>query len=152
MMDVGIYALQAMRYLSGQEPVSVSAIATTTDKVKFRDIEETLAWQMKFPGGILASGNTTYGFDGNNFFTAQAEHGSFGLEPAYNYHGIQGTRSDGKTIELPDMNQFAAEMDDFAQCILENRPTRVPGEEGLRDVKVMMAIYESARTGKAVNL
>jgi predicted dehydrogenase len=43
-------------------------------------------------------------------------------------------------------------MDDFAQCILENRPTRVPGEEGLRDVKVMMAIYESARTGKAVNL
>jgi predicted dehydrogenase len=152
MMDVGIYALQAMRYLSGQEPVSVSAIATTTDKVKFRDIEETLAWQMKFPGGILASGNTTYGFDGNNFFTAQAERGSFGLEPAYNYHGIQGTRSDGKTIELPDMNQFAAEMDDFAQCILENRPTRVPGEEGLRDVKIMMAIYESARTGKAVNL
>jgi predicted dehydrogenase len=50
------------------------------------------------------------------------------------------------------MDQFAAEMDDFAQCILENRPTRVPGEEGLRDMKIITAIYKSVRTGKVVNL
>ena len=53
---------------------------------------------------------------------------------------------------LGEYYQFAAEMDDFAQCILNNQPTRVPGEEGLRDVKIMMAIYESARTGKTVSL
>ena len=152
MMDVGIYALQAMRYISGEEPVSVSAIASTVDKVKFRDVEETLVWQMKFPSGVLASGNTTYRFSGINNYTAHAERGSFGLNPAYGYGGIRGTRSDGEAIQLPGMDQFAAEMDDFAQCLLENRPTRVPGEEGLRDMKIITAIYEAARTGKEVNL
>ncbi|HEY5345262.1 MAG TPA: Gfo/Idh/MocA family oxidoreductase [Verrucomicrobiae bacterium] len=152
MMDVGIYALQAMRYLSGEEPVSVTANATTTDKEKFRDIEESLAWSMKFPSGVSTSGMTTYAFNGLNRFNVTAEHGSFGLDPAYNYGGLRGTRSDGKIIELPTIDQFAAEMDDFAQCILENRPTRVPGEEGLRDMKIITAIYESARTGKPVNL
>jgi predicted dehydrogenase len=82
----------------------------------------------------------------------QAEKGWFGLVPAYNYGGVQGRRSDGKPIDAPLVNQFAAEMDDFSQCILGNKPTIVPGEEGLRDVKIMMAIYESARTGKPVKL
>jgi predicted dehydrogenase len=152
MMDVGIYALQAMRYLSGEEPVAVSAIATTTDPVKFRDIEESLAWQLKFPSGVLASGNTTYAFNGINRFMANTERGWFMLNPAYGYDGISGMRSDGQAIQLPYLDQFAAEMDDFAQCILGNRPTRVPGEEGLRDLKIITAIYESARTGKVVSL
>jgi predicted dehydrogenase len=152
MMDVGIYALQAMRYLSGEEPVSVSAIATTNDKVKFRDIEETLTWSLAFPSGVMANGVTTYGFGGINRFSANTDRGWLMLNPAYGYHGVSGMRSDGKAIHLPDMDQFAAEMDDFAQCILENRPTRVPGEEGLHDMKVITAIYESVRTGKVVNL
>ena len=94
----------------------------------------------------------TYRFNGINRYTAYAERGSFGLEPAYSYHGLHGKRSDGEAIQLTDIDQFQAETDNFAQCILENRPTRVPGEEGLRDVKIMMAIYEAARTGHAVNL
>ena len=152
LMDVGIYALQAMRYLTGDEPVEVSATQSTTDKTKFHDVEETISWQLKFPGGLLANGEATYGFNGPNRFNAYAERGSFGMEPAYSYHGLRGHRSDGHEIQLPDIDQFAAEMDDFAQCILNQRPTRVPGEEGLRDVKIMMAIYEAARTGKAVTL
>jgi predicted dehydrogenase len=152
MMDVGIYALQALRYLSGEEPVAVSAIATTIDKEKFRDIEETLLWQMKFPSGVLGSGNTTYRFGGINRFSANAERGWFGMTPAYSYHGLRASRSDGETIQLTDIDQFVAEMDDFAQCILENRPTCVPGEEGLRDMKIITAIYESARTGKTIDL
>ena len=152
LMDVGIYALQAMRYLTGEEPVSVTATASTMDTARFHDIEETITWQLKFPGGVLANGNSTYAFSGINRFSAHAEHGSFGLDPAYTYHGLRGHRSDGQAIEEPDLDQFALEMDDFAKCILENRATRVPGEEGLRDIKIMMAIYESARTGKAVSL
>jgi predicted dehydrogenase len=74
------------------------------------------------------------------------------LDSAFGYEGIHGWRGAGQEIAFPHMNQFAAEMDDFAQCILANRPTKVPGEEGLRDVKIMMAIYEAARTGKTVNL
>ena len=152
LMDVGVYALQAMRYLTGAEPLQVSATQTVTDEIKFHDVEESIVWQLKFPGGILANGAATYRFSGLNRYTAHAERGSFGLEPAYNYHGVRGQRSDGESIQLTDIDQFQAEMDDFAQYILENRPTRVPGEEGLRDVKIMMAIYEAARTGQAVNL
>jgi predicted dehydrogenase len=100
----------------------------------------------------LANGAATYGFGGINRYKAYAERGWFGLDPAYVYHGLSGLRSDGQAIQLTDIDQFAAEMDDFAQCILNNQPTRVPGEEGLRDVKIMMAIYEAARTGKTVSL
>jgi predicted dehydrogenase len=152
LMDVGIYALQAARYLSGEEPVLVSAIETKTDPVKFREVEETITWQMKFPGGVVAQCYTTCGFDGFNRFTGYTRDGWFRLEPAFSYHGLCGRRSDRMEINLPDIDQFAAEMDDFAQCILNNQPTKVPGEEGLRDVKIMMAIYEAARTGKTVSL
>ena len=152
LMDVGIYALQASRYLSGEEPVEVSAITTVTDPVKFKEVEESIVWQAKFPSGVLAQCSATYKVSGTNFFRVHADRGWFELNPAYSYNGIHGRRSDGQTIQFPDIDQFAAEMDDFAQCILENRPTKVSGEEGLRDVKIMMAIYKAARSGKTVEL
>ena len=152
LMDVGIYALQAARYLSGEEPVSVSAVATNTDPVKFKDIEESIAWQLKFPSGVIASCDTSYNFNGLDRFRVFADRGWYELAPAYGYGGIQGRRSDGKWTTFPPMDHFAAEMDDFAQCILNNQPTKVPGEEGLRDLKIMMAIYGSAQTGKSLSL
>jgi predicted dehydrogenase len=152
LMDVGIYALQATRYISGEEPVSISAITTVTDPVKFKEVEESIVWETKFPSGVIAHCSATYKVPGIASFKAFADDGWFELDPAFHYGGIQGRRSDGKQIRFPSIDQFAAEMDDFAQCILENRPTKVPGEEGLRDVKTMMAIYEAARTGKTVNL
>jgi predicted dehydrogenase len=152
LMDVGIYALQATRYLTREEPVSLSAQVSTTDPVKFSEVEESITWQMKFPSGILANCDATYRVNGINRHRCFAERGWFGLDSAYGYGGLHGQRSDGQEIRLPEINQFAAEMDDFAQRILNNRPTRVPGEEGLQDVKILMAIYESARTGRTVNL
>jgi predicted dehydrogenase len=152
LMDVGIYALQATRYITGEEPVLVSAIETTTDHVKFKDVEESIAWQLKFPGGVIASCDSSYNFNGMNQYQAFAEKGWFQLSPAYSYGGIQGRRSDGELINFPAMDQFAAEMDDFAQCIMTNKPSKISGEEGLRDVKIMTAIYDSARSGKPVKL
>ncbi|HEY1662418.1 MAG TPA: Gfo/Idh/MocA family oxidoreductase [Verrucomicrobiae bacterium] len=152
LMDVGIYSLQATRYLTGEEPVEVSGLTTVTDPVKFSQVEESITWQTKFPSGIISHCSATYNANGMNAYKAFADKGWFSLDPAFSYHGNRGVRSDGQEINFSDIDQFAAEMDDFAQCILENRPTRVPGEEGLRDVKIMMAIYESARTGKAVSL
>ena len=149
LMDVGIYALQATRYLTGEEPVAISAMATNTDPVKFKDVEESIDWQAQFPGGVLARCGTSYA-TGRDQFRVLAEMGWFELDPCYGYGGIHGRRSDGQEIRLPGIDHFAAEMDDFAQCILNNRPTRVPGEEGWRDLSLMMAIYESARTGKTV--
>ena len=74
------------------------------------------------------------------------------MEPVYNYGGNRGFRSDGKPLRFDEIAVFAAEMDDFARCILESKPTKVPGEEGLRDVKILMALYESARRNKPVKI
>ena len=153
LMDVGIYALQTCRFVSGLEPIEVSGkFGPVSDPVKFAEVEESVEWEMTFPGGLKTTCKTNYDRSDMHGFTVTAEKGSFGLNPAYNYNSSRGTRSDGQTINLPSVNQFAAEMDDFAQCIMNNKSSKVSGEEGLRDVKIMMAIYESARTGKPVKL
>lgn len=152
LVDVGIYALQASRYLTGEEPIQVSGVETKTDPVKFAEVDETMTWQAKFPSGTLATCIASYNLPTAGRFRGTAERGWFELDPAFFYDGNHGRRSDGKLIALPSGDQFAAEMDDFARCILENRPSKVSGEEGLRDVRIMAAIYESARTGRAVSL
>jgi predicted dehydrogenase len=151
MVDIGIYALQAVRRVAGQEPVVVSARATVTDPAKFKDIDETLAFSMTFPSGVVASCVSTYAAHVSRVDVAAAG-GHFGLEPALYYHGIKGFRSDDKPFAFPDIDQFAAEMDDFAACVRDRKPTRVPGEEGLRDVRIIDALYRAAATGREVKL
>jgi predicted dehydrogenase len=152
LMDVGIYSLQATRYISGEEPVLISAFETKTDPKKFVDVDETMTWQATFPSGVIANCTTSFNAAGMGRVRAHAQKGWFGLEPAFNYGGIKGSRSDGKPLEFPAIDHFAAQMDDFSQCILDERPSKVSGEEGRRDVRIMMAIYESARTGRAVKV
>jgi predicted dehydrogenase len=152
LMDVGIYALQATRYITGEEPTVVSAMETKTDPLKFKEVDETIVWQLKFPSGIIAYCSTTYLVNGINRYTAYAEKGWFGLDPAYSYGGISGRRSDGKEIKMQEIDQFAAEMDNFAQCILNKTPSKVSGEEGLRDIRILMAVYESIKSGRPVKL
>ncbi|TYT26945.1 Gfo/Idh/MocA family oxidoreductase [Luteimonas viscosa] len=152
LMDVGIYALQATRYLTGEEPVEVGAMETKTDPVKFAEVDETMAWTARFPSGVLAHCSTSYRGAGIQGLRVNAERGWFELDPAFFYDGNHGRRSDGVGIRYPPIDLFAAELDDFALAILEGRPARVPGEEGLRDVRIMEAIYASARSGRTVRL
>jgi predicted dehydrogenase len=152
LVDVGVYALQSARMITGEEPTRVSALTTVTDPVKFDEVEESMTFQLGFPSGVLADCRTSYRVRGLNGVTVYAERGSFGMEPAYNYGGNRGWRSDGQPLEFEEIDMFAAELDDFATCIMNGTPTRVPGEEGLRDVSIMMAAYEAARTGRSVML
>jgi len=152
LMDAGIYALQACRYLSGEEPIEVAAFETKTDLARFAEVDESISWQMRFPGGVLASCSTTYNARKLNRVRLYAERGWFGLEPAFSYRGLKGERLDGKPLRFNYVNHFAAEMDDFARCIIEDRDSKVSGQEGLRDLLVIEAIYESIRTSRPVNL
>jgi predicted dehydrogenase len=152
LMDVGIYALQATRYLTGEEPAWISATTTQGDPSRFAEVEESVLWETKFPGGAVSHCSSSYNAVGVGYFRVLAEKGWFGLDPAFNYGGLHGMRSDGRAIETAATDQFAVEMDDFARCIMENTSTRVPGEEGLRDVMIMKSIYESARTGRPIEL
>jgi predicted dehydrogenase len=152
MMDVGIYALQSARMIAGEDPRVVSAITTVTDPVKFKDIEESMSFQLKFPSGIIADCRTTYRANGVNRVSAFTDRASFGMEPAYGYGGNRGWRSDNTPLRFDQVDQFATELDDFAHCVRTNTPTSVPGEMGLQDVRIMMAAYESARTGQSIQL
>src|SRR5690606_3723221 len=152
LMDVGISALQATRCLTGEEPVDVSAMASCADPVKYAAVDQTMAWTTRLPGGVLAHCATSYGGAGMQSMRVNCERGWFELDPAFFYDGNRGRRSDGVEIAYPSIDLFAAELDDFALSILEGRPARLPGEEGLRDVRIMQAIYESARSGRSVRL
>jgi predicted dehydrogenase len=149
LMDVGIYALQAARYLSGEEPISVTAQETKTNAVKFAEVDESITWVMNFASGIKAHCSTSYNFQGLNQVNVHTEKGFVKLGPAFSYEGIQGETSLGP-MKLPAIDQFAAEMDAFSLCIRENRPNRVSGEEGLRDLKIIEAIYRSIKEGKTI--
>ncbi len=151
MMDVGVYALQACRYITGEEPKSITALETKTDPKKFAQVDETITWDMVMPSGVICSCVTSYAFNGINRFRAYADSGWFGLDPAFSYDGLKGETSEGP-IEAPNIDQFAAEIDAFAKCILEDRTSTVAGEEGLRDLIAVEAIYESIRTGRRVDL
>lgn len=153
LMDVGIYALQTCRYLTGEEPTEVIAQEIKTDPVKFAEVDETISWSMKFPSGVMASVMTTYGFNGTNFFTATCQQGRFGMDPAYNYDGLKGwTSRPNVKLEFPAVDHFQAEMDAFASAILNNQPFAPSGEEGLKDLLAIEAIYRSIREGKAVKV
>ncbi len=146
LMDVGIYAIQGARYTVGLEPISVTAQEfPKTDPVKFKDVEESLSWQLQFPNGAIANSFTTY-IAGVNRLYAAAEKGWFEVNNAFGYGGQQGRTSSGP-MPFQHINQQAAHMDGVAKAILENQPNNVPGEEGLRDMKVIDAIYASAAAG-----
>ena len=148
--DVGVYCIQAARYATGEEPVSVTAQEIKTDPVKFNEVDETILWQMKFPSGAIASCSTSYNTSINNFY-AGMEGGWTRIESAYGYGGQTGTTSKGP-IEVPEVNMWAAQMDDFSLCVQEDRESIVSGEEGLRDCRVLDAIYESIATENPVDL
>src|SRR6185436_19787379 len=152
LMDVGIYCLQTTRMLTGEDPVWINAAEVKTDAVKFKDVDETVMWQTRFPSGVVSNCVSTYSANGLAGFRAAASRGWLGLEPAYFYGGNRGRRSDGPEINIPVADQFATELEDFADCIINKRPTKVPGEMGLADVKYLMAIYESIKKGRPVSL
>jgi hypothetical protein len=124
------------------EPVEVSAVQTNTESGPFRDVESDLTMTLTFPDGVVATCSCSY-TAAMNSFTATAERGSFGMRPAYSYSGNRGWRSDGAELSFPPIDHFVAEMDDFAECIMTGRQTRVPGR-GLRDVHRSSA-YQTAQ-------
>lgn len=150
LMDMGIYSVQAMRYVTGKEPLSVTARAGKNRKAMFSEVEEFIEWEAEFPGGILANGNTSYAANLNHL-RVESINGWFELSQAFRYGGMAGTTSKG-SLNFPEVNQQALQMDNFADCILHNKPTRVPGEMGLQDVKILQAIYQAAETGNKISI
>lgn len=153
LLDVGIYCLNATRYLTGEEPGDIKANSSTIDRDgRFNEVEENDGWTMKFPSGILASCTTTYGGDigGGGFFKVHGTKGWIAMEPAFPYQGKRLTAHLGGAgdIDTPEPDKdpadFVRQADYFADCVWNNREPKTDGQEGLRDVMLMSQIYESA--------
>lgn len=149
LVDVGIYCIQGFCYTTGMEPIAVTAQeGPKTNPSVFKDVEQSLTWQMHMPNGMVCEGKASYA-DGMDFLKAEAEKGIFELTSAYNYTGQSGDTPQGR-MNFPHVNQQAKQMDAFALSLKNNQPTIVPGEMGRRDVKIINAIYEAMRSGNKV--
>jgi predicted dehydrogenase len=156
--DVGIYCINASRFLSGEEPVSVSAqLWQPKDNPLFAEVEASVSFSMQFPSGYIATCTASYDVHKSQSFRMEGTESWAELSPAYAYHGSKLRYSrleEGKEVQfepqIEDKDQFALEMDHFAQCIVQNREPHTTGEEGLQDHRIIEAIYEAAHTGRAV--
>jgi predicted dehydrogenase len=153
LVDVGIYALNATRYLTGEEPVSFTAIASVIDHDgRFKEVEENVSWTTRFPSGIVAACNTTYGGQFTSFYRVHGSKGSIEASPAFDYDRLHLTGAyfgNGfNHIDEPNPArnpyQFQAEAEYFSNCVQNGIEPKTPGEEGLRDMRYIAEIYRAA--------
>jgi glucose-fructose oxidoreductase len=157
LMDIGIYSLNAARYLTGEEPVEVSAVeATDRSDPRFRTVEDRISFLLRFPSGAEATCVSSYGSNHNRYRVVGTE-GWIDMEPATSYNA-QTMRifKDGavtpRVLPKPRKSQFAGQLDHLAECVAANTQPIVAGEEGLADLRIMAAIYRSAAERKHVSL
>jgi glucose-fructose oxidoreductase len=151
MGDMGVYPLNAVRYATGMEPVAVTAKASTTRPEIYHEVEETMQFDLEFPGGLMAKCEASFGKSLGTLHI-DCDKGWYELEPFQAYSGAKGTTSDGKILNKTLPNQQASQMDDDVMAIQLKKPGLAPGEEGLKDITVVEAIYKSAASGKRIKI
>jgi glucose-fructose oxidoreductase len=146
MGDMGVYALQGARMAVGLEPTAVTAKASTNRPEIYHEVEETMEFKLEFANGAIANCKTSFGESINNL-DIQYEKGWVKMAPNSGYSGNKGEVSDGTKIEYKIDGQQAIQLDDDCLALLNKVPVRVNGSEGLRDIKVVEAIYKSVALG-----
>ena len=147
MMDIGIYSINASRYMIGEDPIWVTAQETKTDPVKFREgVDETIQFQLGFPGGAVASCLSTYSMNDMDKIFLEGEKGFAELHPATAYGPIMGRTSLGELTQ-PHRTHQTVQMEEMAAILLEGKKAPVPvdGEEALKDLKIIDAIYAAVK-------
>jgi len=149
--DMGVYSLNAARYCVGEEPIAVLAQDRTTDYTRYPNGDETTLFQLEFPSGALANCMTTFSMNIGSL-EVNTEKGWYRLLPFQAYSGVNGVNSKGELLNAFIENEQAKQMDDDALAILNNTSVLVPGEEGLRDIRVVEAIIKSAKQDRRITL
>jgi predicted dehydrogenase len=158
--DVGIYCLNAARFLTGEEPSEITGrVHQPKDDPRFAEVEQTCSFLAKFPSGMIASCSSGYGAHRSQFLRLEGDRAWAELNPAFGYTGLKlrmNRVEDEKNVlvepAIEAIDQFAREMDHMSLCVQQDLQPHTPGEEGLQDQKIVEAIYESARTGQVVKL
>lgn len=154
LMDLGVYCVNTCRWLTGKEPTEAMAWAWTVDPTRFREVEENIAFRLTFPQGLVLQGAASFGAAQASFLHVHGEKGWAALDPAFAYNeerrlfGKIGGSWFEKKFKVVD--EFALELDAFADAIRRRRDPEPNGTEGLRDLIVMQAIYRAARENRPV--
>jgi predicted dehydrogenase len=154
MMDIGIYSINGARYMLGEEPIWITAQETKTDPVKFKEgIDETIQFQMGFPSGAVANCLSTYAMNNLDRFYMTGSDGFVEMKPSTGYGPIEGRTHKGPLAQ-PHVTHQTLQMDGMAALIFEGVQPIVPvdGEEGVKDMKIIDAIFLAAKTGEKVTL
>ena len=152
--DIGIYCINASRYLFQAEPTEGVAFSANSGEKRFAQVDEMTSAILRFPGDRLASFTSSFGAEGTADFEVLGTKGSLrGINP-YDYEGemtLEWTAGGKRgSLRRPAEDQFAAELDYFSNCVLKNLEPEPSGEEGLADVHIIRRLYESARRGEPV--
>jgi predicted dehydrogenase len=154
--DMGVYCINAARYLFRAEPTAVAAFSASNGEKRFRKAEEMTSVVMEFPGSRLASFTCSFGAAEISRYTLAGTKGCLTAQPAYNYSMAleqQITIGEKTTLKkFPKRDQFAPQLIYFSDCILRNKTPEPSGWEGLADIRIVQAIYKSIRSGKKVEL
>ena len=146
LVNMGVYAIQSTIYGTGENPISVAAQEFSTRPDYFKDTDETITAQLKFPSGAVGNITTSHNFNANAMYVSGSS-GWFRLQPANNYGPLSGETSRGDVLKFPHESQQKLQMDDFARHVLFGEPNKAPGEMGKRDMMIVEAIYQSIANG-----
>jgi predicted dehydrogenase len=155
--DLGIYPLNAIRYITGEEPVDFTAVVATREHSgRFSEVEQSMEWTMKLPSGIIASCGCSYGTSAPGYLRVNGFSGYLSFEPAFGYEGIHARgetishadgKFSGKSLDILGVGkapfQFKLEAEHFASCIRNDSQPTSPGDEGLKDLPAIQAIYKA---------
>jgi predicted dehydrogenase len=150
LMDLGIYPLNAIRHITAEEPTDFTTVVTTRDQSgRFAEVEQSMEWTMRLPSGIVVSCGCSYGQRGPGFLNINGQKGYLVMEPAFNYDGVH-LHGEVNSRQIEELGagklpfQFTLEAEHFADCIRNNQEPESPGEEGLKDMLAIEAIYKAA--------
>lgn len=153
--DVGVYSINAARYTIGEEPLEAIAVQTQPKSdPRFREVPESVSFLLRYPSGVLAACECSFGTARSSRYEVLCEQGSITMDPAFSYNGLRlftATSTGGTPLRtehrIEPVNQFAAEMDAFSDALQRGRDVPTPGDMGLRDMRIVLAVLESARHG-----
>jgi len=154
LMDIGIYCVNTSRWLVDEDPIQATAIRWSRDRKRFKEVEEGIVFRLNFRSGLLLQGTASWGSVLASFVQVHGEKGWASLSPAFAFE--EERRLTGKIAgewferEFTAIDEFALELDAFAECIRENRDPEPDGEQGLRDIVILDAIYRAAKQGRTV--
>ncbi|HEY5894648.1 MAG TPA: Gfo/Idh/MocA family oxidoreductase [Chthoniobacterales bacterium] len=154
--DIGIYCINAARYLFQDEPEEVIAATGTRPDERFQEIEEMTSAVLRFPGDRLATFTCSFGSTEVDQLDIIGTKGTLQIKPAYTYSGpltwFKKTNNRVEEVIFPAGDQFAGELTYFSDCLLNDKRPEPSGAEGVADVRIINALYESARDGRAIKI